>query len=149
MSKPIRDLINNKAYILDRIIIDDGGCWVWQLSRNPRTGYGQIGYYPYTAHRLAFFLWKGEPSGEVLRHSCHNTACCNPEHLSDGTHYQNWHDSEETQAIGASKRRGRVASNAKPVVVGDQRFSSIAEAMREMKLGHATVVRMMSPPGGI
>lgn len=32
-----------KAYLQERIVIDDNGCWVWQLAI-VRDGYGHFGY---------------------------------------------------------------------------------------------------------
>lgn len=68
----------------DRYVIDDRGCWVWQLARDP-TGYGRvkipggpIGY----AHRASFTVHVGPiPDGLQLDHLCRNRACINPAHL--------------------------------------------------------------------
>lgn len=44
-------------------------------------------------HRLVFMWWKGEiPQGYLIRHSCDNPACCNPDHLLLGTHADNMRD---------------------------------------------------------
>lgn len=67
------------------------GCWEWNGSRNPQTGYGQIGggY----AHRLAFQLFNGAiPRGKWILHSCDNPPCCNPNHLYAGTAQDNARD---------------------------------------------------------
>lgn len=40
-----------------------------------------------------------------VRHSCHNKACCNPEHLSLGTPKENWEDSREIHKQASDSRR--------------------------------------------
>ncbi len=78
-------------------------CWPWLGYKNGQ-GYGrvwldQVGYY---AHRVMFNLSnpgvinlrapKKRDDVGFLRHSCDNPSCCNPNHLSIGTHADNMHD---------------------------------------------------------
>lgn len=83
------------------------GCWVWQKSVTS-AGYGQFtlkGKY-WTAHRYAYTETYGDiPKGYVIRHTCHNTNCCNPSHLIAGTHKDNYADSLDTHSQADSKRR--------------------------------------------
>lgn len=83
------------------------GCWNWNKSCNS-AGYGQFtrnGKY-WTTHKFVFTTVYGPvPIGKVVRHSCHNTRCCNPEHLSIGTDRDNYHDSKEVHRYAAMKRR--------------------------------------------
>lgn len=94
--------------ILKNIKLDDNGCWIWQKSVSG-AGYGQLtvnGKY-WSAHKYSYTLKFGPvDSGTLLRHTCHNRKCCNPDHLVTGTHLDNWHDSRETHLGNASKRRG-------------------------------------------
>lgn len=111
------------------------GCWGWNGSTD-KDGYGlfTLGGKALRAHRLAFALACGEiPSGMVIRHSCHNPNCCNPDHLSIGTQQDNIRDmieagrqfselrnkpksSAHTQKIGASVKayRARLKAEGKP-----------------------------------
>ena len=71
------------------------GCWEWNLSRLPN-GYGRISIghqkQDYT-HRVSYRVHKGEiPEGLVVRHTCDNPCCCNPEHLILGTQKDNMQD---------------------------------------------------------
>lgn len=64
-------------------------CWEWKLSKSPR-GYGKTFHFGknWRAHRLAYFFTNGYIA-ELIQHSCDNPSCCNPKHLSSGTHKTN------------------------------------------------------------
>lgn len=71
-----------------------GACWEWQGKRD-RRGYGV--FYACLgetkAFRIAYRLTKGDiETGKVILHSCDNPPCCNPNHLSQGTHLENMLD---------------------------------------------------------
>jgi len=69
------------------------GCWEYQGFRHPAPrNYGLTCYRNknWRTNRLAYFLTKGPiPKGMVVMHCCDNPPCCNPNHLSLGTHLQN------------------------------------------------------------
>jgi hypothetical protein len=56
------------------------------------------------AHRVAFELWHGrEPGkGKHVMHLCHETLCCNPCHLKEGTPKEN----EEMKVAAGRQARG-------------------------------------------
>lgn len=73
-------------------------CWEWPGSKNSH-GYGHINRQvdgkqkTIATHRIAYALKNGPiPPGLVILHSCDNPACCNPNHLSAGTHQDNTDD---------------------------------------------------------
>ena len=74
-------------------------CWEWGGFR--KDGYGQIGAGRRQdgligTHRAAWVVTYGDiPAGLVVRHSCDNPPCCNPSHLSLGTHADNARDAFE------------------------------------------------------
>lgn len=81
--------------ILPNILVMLTGCWEWQ-GYCAKTGYGEINVCGkrWYVHRLVFTLHQGEiPLGLVIRHSCDNRKCCNPDHLISGTHSENCYDS--------------------------------------------------------
>ncbi len=74
-----------------------GECWIWLGSKNAG-GYGQARWDGTTrlAHRYVYTMLVGAiPDGMVLRHSCDNPPCCNPDHLLVGTNLDNRRDSVE------------------------------------------------------
>lgn len=135
----------NKQFILDRInICHETGCWEWRKSRNPRTGYGQVGKPPYTAHRVAFEAWYGLPKEKHIRHLCHNKACCNPEHLREGSPSENYADSAEKHMAAAMARRGGPAKNRIPVTVRGVVFPSKLAAIKALKISPYTLETLIS-----
>lgn len=73
---------------------DPEGCWEWQASTR-KDGYGQIwhGGSLLSAHRVAYETYHGPLGpGLVLRHTCDNPRCCNPQHLLAGTQEANMRD---------------------------------------------------------
>ncbi len=74
-----------KDRILERIRIDENGCWRWLGTKLPGHGYGTIGMGHANkrgVHRVAYEAWVGPvPTGLVIDHLCRVRDCCNPEHL--------------------------------------------------------------------
>lgn len=93
----------------------EGECIVYTGHRD-RQGYGKVmrkavSPYPVLAHRYAWYLAHG-PFGDglVIRHTCDNPPCVNPDHLRDGTQADNIAD---RQARGRH-RPGRLLGEAHP-----------------------------------
>lgn len=71
-----------------------GDCLVFKGSINNK-GYGQIksNNKNCKVHRLSYQMFKGEiPEGLIVRHTCDNPSCWNPEHLLVGTQADNTND---------------------------------------------------------
>lgn len=95
--------------------IDDSngtGCWQWQGSMYP-SGYGQFFYGSIEgrerngkAHKAAWRLLVGEiPDGFLVLHKCHNSRCCNPDHLYIGTHMENMKDRDDSGRTSRGEHR--------------------------------------------
>lgn len=70
------------------------GCHYW-IGAVSSQGYGlmSIERKLIYAHRLSYTIFKGQiPEGLLVRHSCDNTLCVNPNHLLIGTHKENTND---------------------------------------------------------
>jgi hypothetical protein len=80
------------------------GCWLWHGAAFV-AGYGYIIHEgrKRPAHRVSYELHNGPiPDGMLVRHTCDNKACVNPQHLLAGTSQDNSDD---------CVRRGRIARN--------------------------------------
>jgi hypothetical protein len=86
------------------------GCWEWTAYRD-RQGYGRFGVdgTNWLAHRLAWLLTHGtiEPD-RVIRHTCDNPPCINPDHLLVGTQADNIKDRQDR----GRHRPGRLAGES-------------------------------------
>ena len=79
-----------KKFILSRIKKDSKGCWLWQSSIH-RDGYGKLSKKPFwQAHRYSYYIFnKGIDDNLLVCHKCHVRSCVNPDHLYQGTHFDN------------------------------------------------------------
>ena len=86
----------DKARFEKYITKDNKGCWRWCGGRDIKD-YGIFFFKGKTqfAHRVALLIYekvKALTPGLQVRHSCRETSCVNPEHLSEGTRTQNAED---------------------------------------------------------
>lgn len=85
-------------------------CWLWQGGRL-QSGYGRYSPHHRTtvrAHRHAYLLTHGSVP-PVLRHTCDNPLCVNPNHLIPGSHADNMRDMTDR----GRQRKGEAHRNAK------------------------------------
>lgn len=87
-----------KRYLMDKIvkkIIKKGNCLIWKGCTNT-DGYPKITRNRDSnikGHRYVYEQTKGEiPEGFVVRHTCDNILCLNPDHLIVGTMGDNMRD---------------------------------------------------------
>lgn len=116
----------------------DGECWQWIGSKCDK-GYGKFIFNGgQLAHRFSFLMHNGTlppyraDNGDliVIMHSCDNTSCVNPDHLSIGTHRQNVRDAFARGLIipsGKGGKRSISSSTAIAIFSENGKYKDIAD----------------------
>ena len=77
------------AAVLDRVYVDDSGCWIWPKIKDNYPRYS-IGNKEVAMHRAVLEAKEGAPLGsQAAHHKCANSHCVNPNHLQPVTHREN------------------------------------------------------------
>lgn len=84
-----------------RFSMRPSGCWEWTGVKS-RSGYGRlpVGRKNLMAHRVSFFLSRGEWPKNLVCHKCDNRLCVRPSHLFEGTHKDNFEDCRSKGRVG-------------------------------------------------
>lgn len=73
----------------------NGTCLEWTRCYNT-DGYPRAGWKGHSNGKVHRIVWElhneAEAAGKVIRHTCDNPKCINPEHLELGTNYENIQD---------------------------------------------------------
>lgn len=83
--------------------IDSNGCWICTSHKLNSSGYPriQINKKQTTVHKYIYEKYKGLTNNLVVRHTCDNKLCINPEHLILGTHLDNVKDRVSSTPLSA------------------------------------------------
>lgn len=122
--------------IVQNIVVGDNDCWIWQKSCNS-AGYGQLTEDKkyWLAHRYAYACVNSDLSDDlVVRHKCHNTKCCNPNHLTLGTNKDNYYDSIDKHNEASKNKR-------KTWIINGVHYPTIRAASKETKLRQSTIIK--------
>lgn len=74
------------------------GCWIITSHAKDKDGYGAVvrnieGLRYIKAHRISYAYYNGElGTDDIVRHTCNNPSCINPNHLVKGSHKDNMSD---------------------------------------------------------
>lgn len=93
------------------IVNPETECRIWQRGKF-ENGYGMASFQGKTwkAHRLIYTFLVGKiPEGLILRHTCHQPACINVDHLVLGKNIDNYND----MVRAGRQKRGSAHPNAK------------------------------------
>ena len=97
----------NKPTDVFKLINMHGGdkdvCWEWKGKLNVKDGrpYITINKRRRPAYAVVLESFRGQAQGDQMaRHSCDNPICCNPYHLSWGSHQDNMDDMVERERHG-------------------------------------------------
>lgn len=142
----------NKVPIEERFwkkvdIKGENECWHW-LGRSNQP-YGYTGILPYgvvrfqgnitMAHRVSFMLKKGPiPEGHIIRHTCDNPKCVNPNHLISGTYKENSQDAIQRGRFNV--RRGEKVNTAK---LNEHQVRLLRKKFQEKKLSALEISLLM------
>lgn len=151
IKKSSRGVEDHDAYFWSFVQKDQNeqGCWRYDGYQDPRSGYIKCVKHPEVdsrrSHRVAYFLATGDKAeGFEIDHMCHNTWCCNPDHLRPATRGENRQNIRPGSARGktgvrnvylASKPNAkkpyyvRLTKDGKEMWLGS--FATLAEAEAE------------------
>ena len=86
--------------------INSDGCWICISHTKDQCGYPMIRRNKvfWRGHRYSYTIHKGDiPEGQVVRHTCDNPNCINPDHLILGTQKDNVKDMLERNRFRDAK----------------------------------------------
>ena len=95
ITEPHRKMPLYKKFLMH--VNDTGECWEWMGVKNA-TGYGRLYHKskPIAAHRYSYSIYNGLiKDGQLIRHTCDNPSCVNPEHLISGSNMDNSRDMKD------------------------------------------------------
>ena len=100
--------------------INESGCWINESHACDKDGYGKIQYNKKT-YRLHRFVYELEnkvilKENEILRHTCDNPRCFNPNHLIIGTVQENINDRQERQHTARNENHGQAKLTNEQVI---------------------------------
>lgn len=101
-------LMQRKFHDIQSNIVINGFCHEWQGRLSP-LGYAKVSFMgkDWLVHRLVCMVKeKGLSRGPVVRHTCDNRKCINPDHLLSGTQAENIQDAIDRKRFKWCKSDG-------------------------------------------
>ena len=114
---------NLMTRFLSKINKIENGCWIWNGSKVAGYGAFRNGNKIEKAHRMSYMIFKGEipvvnnvkRSYTLIRHTCDNGLCVNPDHLLPGTDQDNVNDRDSRKRfkklLGEENGMSKLTSN--------------------------------------
>ena len=121
-------------------------CWEWEKAVSSNGGYGliNIGGKTVRAHRVVYFLMRGDLIAELeILHTCNNPPCCNPNHLIQDTHAANLQQAKTEGRLAVGKGTNSKV-NLSEEAIRDILTStaSLRELGRKYHIYHKTVAQI-------
>lgn len=127
--------------------INDLGCWECTSHAKDKCGYPVCmieGKWD-RIHRHTYRKHFGEiPKGFVIRHTCDNTACINPDHLIIGTHQDNMNDRFERKGTTFGTKNSHAKLTEEDVLAISISTKSRKELMLEYNVSYATICNIIN-----
>jgi hypothetical protein len=125
--RPNMTLEELNKWFLQQKNITNSGCWEWTKCINGGYGKTTIKGKRVLVHRysLQLYLKREIPNNLEVRHLCNNPICFNPEHLKEGTHYENMRDmvNSNRQAKGENLSK-RLKNIVRKKLIGEENSNS-------------------------
>lgn len=122
-----------------------GDCHEWQGGKT-KGGYGivTVAERNILVHRLVHAIHGGDPTCQVVMHTCDNPGCCNPAHLVGGSYQDNMRDMHEKGRwnkgrAGEHLRDRQNHPCAKPIETPHGEFASAALAAEHFGVSYGTM----------
>jgi hypothetical protein len=136
------DLTDSDLYRFNEKVDRSGECHEWQAQTDP-DGYGRFwaGGRKRQAHRVAYYIVHTELP-KVVRHTCDNPSCVNPDHLKGGTQRENIADRQAKNRQAKGRENGRAKLDDETVYQCRKEHSngtSIRELSRKHDLDRTTM----------
>ncbi len=138
--------------VLRNYTVSPSGCWEYQGKKRAGSNYGHMAIYCssadpkkrfFSTHRVSYAYHLGvDPGASVVRHTCDNQCCINPDHLELGTHAQNSRDMADRMrsTIGEENPRAKITEDVVIQVVSQIRAGkSNADICRGLPISHSMV----------
>jgi hypothetical protein len=127
-------------------VIKTGECWLWTGARHRKhwdsVGYGVMGINKKNvfAHRLSYELHHGTiPTGMLVRHTCDNSLCVNPDHLILGTDADNAQDKVDRGRASGARQLGKHCTHMKNYCLTEFGTSATHHYVQDGELWHESV----------
>ena len=130
-----------------RYNVNKKGCWECISHSTDKCGYPVCmikGKWD-RIHRHTYRKYFGEiPKGLVIRHTCDNTSCINPEHLIIGSHQDNMNDRFERKRTTFGCKNFHAKLTEEDVLIISSSIKSKKELMVEYNISYATVYNIIN-----